>query len=124
MIMTTLKKFEDIQAWKKARPMVKQLYNISNRSTFNKDFGLKDQTRRCGVSIMANIAEGFGRKSKKEFAYFLNIAHGSAAELQSHLYIALDLGYIEEADFNDLYLECEEISKMILGFQNYLRKDI
>ncbi len=72
---------------------------------------------------MANIAEGFGRKSKKEFAFFLNIAHGSASELQSHLYIALDLGYIEPRNFNELYLECEEISKMILGFQNYLRNN-
>ena len=71
---------------------------------------------------MVNIAEGYGRRSKKEFANFLNIAHGSAAELQSHLYIALDLGYIGPDLFQDFYQECEEISKMILGFQNYLRK--
>ena len=121
--MSTLKKFEDILAWKKARTLVSQLYLISNSGLFRKDFSLKDQTRRCGVSIMANIAEGFGRKSKKEFANFLNIAHGSAAELQSHLYIALDLGYIELDNFSHLYLECEEISKMILSFQNYLRRN-
>lgn len=121
--MSTLKKFEDILAWEKARILVSKLYSISNSDLFRKDFSLKDQTRRCGISIMANIAEGFGRKSKKEFANFLNIAHGSAAELQSHLYIALDLGYIEQDNFNDLYLECEEISKMILGFQNYLRRN-
>ncbi|NQT62395.1 MAG: four helix bundle protein [Candidatus Marinimicrobia bacterium] len=121
--MSTLNKFEDILAWKKARTLVSKLYSISNSGTFKRDFSLKDQTRRCGISIMANIAEGFGRKSKKEFAYFLNIAHGSASELQSHLYIALDLGYIEQDNFEDLYLECEEISKMVLGFQNYLRKN-
>ena len=120
--MSTLNKFEDILAWKKARRLVSDLYTISNTGLFRKDFSLKDQTHRCGVSIMANIAEGFGRRSKKKFANFLNIAHGSAAELQSHLYIALDLGYIEPESFNELYLKCEEISKMILGFQNYLRK--
>lgn len=120
--MATLKKFEDIQAWQKTRIMVKEIYTLSSVDTFARDFGLKDQIRRCGVSIMANIAEGYGRKSKKEFAYFLNIAHGSAAELQSHLYIALDLGYIDKDSFNHLYVETEEISKMILGLQNYLRK--
>jgi len=116
--MSTLKKFEEILAWKKTRNLVSNLYSISNSDPFKRDFSLKDQTRRCGISIMAIIAEGFGRKSKKEFAYFLNIAHGSASELQSHLYIALDLGYIGPDNFNELYIECEEISKMILGFQN------
>jgi len=120
--MSTLKKFEEIQAWKKARILVSRLYSISNSEPFRKDFSLKDQTRRCGISIMANISEGFGRRSKKEFANFLNIAHGSAAELQSHLYIALDLGYIDSTTFDQLYQDCGEISKMILGFQNYLRK--
>ncbi len=120
--MSKLNKFEDILAWEKARILVSKLYTVSNTGQLKKDFSLKDQTRRCGVSIMANVAEGFGRRSKKEFANFLNIAHGSAAELQSHLYIALDLGYIESEIFNNLYLECDEISKMILGFQNYLRK--
>ena len=120
--MSTLNKFEEILAWKKARVLVKRLYIAPNFNLFGTDFGLKDQTRRCGVSIMVNIAEGYGRRSKKEFANFLNIAHGSAAELQSHLYIALDLGYIGPDLFQDFYQECEEISKMILGFQNYLRK--
>ncbi|MCF7807940.1 MAG: four helix bundle protein [Candidatus Marinimicrobia bacterium] len=120
--MATLKKFEDVHAWQKTRVMVKEIYTLSSLSAFSKDYGLKDQIRRCGVSIMANIAEGYGRKSRKEFAYFLNIAHGSAAELQSHLYIALDLGYIDKDSFDHLYAETEEISKMILGLQNYLRK--
>jgi len=120
--MTTLSKFEDIQAWQRCRAMVKEIYALSNAELFARDFGLKDQIRRSAVSIMANISEGYGRKSKKEFAYFLNIAHGSAAEFQSHLYIALDLGYIDKDSFDHLYMETEEISKMILGLQNYLRK--
>lgn len=121
--MTKLNRFEDILAWKKARNLVSGLYSVSNSGFFNQDSSLKDQTRRCGVSIMAKLAEGFGRRSKKEFAQYLNIAHGSAAELQSHLYIALDLGYIEQEIFNEFYLACEEISKMILGFHNYLRRN-
>ena len=120
--MATLRKFEDVQAWQRSRKMVQEIYTLSNLDSFSRDYGLKDQIRRCGISVMANIAEGYGRKSKKEFAFFLNVAHGSAAELQSHLYIALDLGYIDQDIFDHLYIETEEISKMILGLQNYLRK--
>ena len=69
---------------------------------------------------MANIAEGFGRRSKKEFANFLNMAHGSAAELQCHLYVALDQNYIKRKEFEELYERVEEVSKMIQGFMNYL----
>jgi four helix bundle protein len=122
--MTTLTRFEDINAWKRARNLVKQVYLFSKTAPFSRDFSLRDQIRRCSVSVMANIAEGFGRRSKKEFANYLNIAHGSAAELQSHLYLALDLDYIDQVNFDQLYLECDEISKMILGFQNYLRRNI
>jgi four helix bundle protein len=69
---------------------------------------------------MANIAEGFGRKTKKEFANFLNMAHGSAAEVQYHLYSALDLDYISQTDFHMIYNKVEEVSRMIQGFMNYL----
>ena len=120
--MATIKKFEEIETWQRARVLVNQLYSISSKETFNNDFNLKNQLLRAGISIMANIAEGFGRKSEKEFANFLNIAHASAAEVQSHLYIALDQNYIDKSVFTNLYDECGEISKMILGFQNYLRK--
>lgn len=69
---------------------------------------------------MLNIAEGFARRSNKEFRHFLFLAHGSAAEVQSVLYIALDQYYINERDFNDLYQDVEEVSKMIAGFIKYL----
>lgn len=65
---------------------------------------------------MANIAEGFGRRSKKGFSNFLNIAHGSAAEIQCHLYVALDQNYIQNEDLKILYSKTEEVSKMIQGF--------
>ena len=119
--MGTIKRFEEIEAWQKARELNKALYGITGDHAFSKDFSLRDQIRRASVSIMANIAEDFGRRSKKEFANFLNMAHGSAAEVQCHLYIALDQGYIDENIFADLYKKNEEVSRMIQGFMNYLR---
>jgi four helix bundle protein len=67
---------------------------------------------------MANIAEGHGRHADTEFAHFLNLAHGSTAEMQSHLYVALDLGYIEESDFSMLYASLDEISRMTYSLQS------
>lgn len=89
--MAAFQKFEDIKAWQKARELTKEIYLATSDNLFSKDFGLRDQIRRASVSMMANIAEGYGRKTNKDFAHFLVIAHGSAAETQSHLYIALDL---------------------------------
>jgi len=118
--MAKIEKFEDIQVWQKARELNNLIYDVTKNSHFLKDFSLRDQIRRASVSIMANIAEGFGRKSQKEFANFLNMAHGSAAEVQCHLYIALDQRYIGQKDFETLYDKVEEVSKMIQGFMNYL----
>lgn len=92
--MAGFSKFEDIKAWQKARIATKKIYEITSQGNFSKDFGFRDQIRRSSVSIMANIAEGQGRSSDKEFANFLNISHGSVAETQSHLYIASDLAIL------------------------------
>lgn len=118
--MAKIERFEDIQVWQKARELNKIIYGITKNSRFSKDFSLKEQIRKASVSIMANIAEGFGRRSKKEFANFLNMAHGSAAEVQCHLYVGLDQNYIHQVDFKMLYNKVEEVSKMIQGFMNYL----
>ena len=88
---------------------------------FAKDFGLRNQIQRASVSIMANIAEGFRRRSDKEFANFLNMAHGSASETQSHLYVALDLGCVDQASFDQLYALLDEVSRMIPGLAQHLR---
>jgi four helix bundle protein len=82
---------------------------------------MRDQIQRASVSIMANIAEGFGRHSDKEFANFLNMAHGSASEVQSHLYVALDLDYIDQHTFQKLYELLDEVSRMTLAFAQRLR---
>lgn len=119
--MATFKRFEDILAWQKAREVTRIIYFQTNSGHFAKDYGLRDQLRRSSVSIMANIAEGFGRRSDKEFANFLNIAHGSAAESQSHLYVALDLGYVNQGEFGNLYALVAECSKMMMSLSHHLR---
>ncbi len=120
--MAKIEKFEDIVAWQKARQLVNAVYKITEIEKFKKDFGLKDQTRRAAISIMLNISEGFARRTNKEFVNFLFIAHGSVAEVQSATYIALDLDFISESTFKDIYGRCEEISKMLSGLIKYLRQ--
>ena len=120
--MATFTKFEEIQAWQKAREITKKTYLISNKGDFAKDFSLRDQMKRAAVSIMANIAEGHGRRTKTEFANFLNIARGSAVELQSHLYVALDLRYISQDEFAGLYGMLDEVSRMTVSLAKYLRR--
>jgi four helix bundle protein len=81
--MATFNKFEDILAWQKSRKATTRVYEISTNNLFSRDFGLRDQIRRSAVSVMANIAEGYGRRTNKDFANFLVLSHGSAAEVQS-----------------------------------------
>ena len=119
--MATFKRFEDIQAWQKARGVTKKIFVVTNEQQFAKDFTLKDQIKRSAISIMANIAEGFGRRTRTEFAHFLNIARGSATETQSHLYVALDLNYLKQCEFDEIYRMLEEISKMTVVLAKYLR---
>lgn len=120
--MASFKKFEDIEAWQKAREVTRIIYRTTTNGEFSKDFDLRSQIRRAGISIMANIAEGFGRRSDKEFANFLNIAHTSACEVQSHLYVALDLNYVNQADVDSLYNSLSEITRMIYALSEHLRK--
>lgn len=122
--MAKFDRFEDILSWQKARNTTKRVYEVSNSGAFAKDFGLRDQLRRSVVSIMANIAEGFGPRTNKDFSNFLAIAHGSTAEAQSHLCIALDLKYIDQIAFNELYRELDETSRLIMGLNQHLRRNL
>lgn len=119
--MARIERFEDIEAWKKARILVRRVYGVCSVEGFKRDYGLMDQMRRAAVSIMANIAEGFARRTTKEFINFLGMAHASAAELHSHLYVALDQQYISNEDFQHLYAPADEVSRMIPAFISYLR---
>ena len=100
----------------------KLVYSMTNKTPFSKDLALRDQVRKASVSAMANIAEGFERQSNKEFKRFLNIALASTSEVKSHLYVALDQGYIEPCDFDSAYQLCNQISKLIMRFMKYLDK--
>ena len=119
--MSKIEKFEDLVCWQKTRLLVKEIYNITHIGVFNKDFALKDQIRRSMISVLLNIAEGFGRRSHKEFKHYLYISHGSIAEVQSCLYIALDLNYIKKDLFDKLYNKCTEVSKIISGLIKSLK---
>ncbi len=120
--MGRIERFEDIQAWQKARDLTRLIYHLTRRDPLCQDWDLQRQLRRASVSIMANIAEGYGRKSHKEFANDLNMAHASAAEVQSHIYVALDQNYLSRSDFEECYVMCEECSRMTQSFQNYLSR--
>jgi four helix bundle protein len=122
--MATIERFEDIKAWQKSRELVKQIYHLSNsKSQFNKDIGLREQIRRASVSVMSNIAEGFARRRDKEFNRFLSISLGSTAEVQSQLYVAVDLNYLTEKEFSDTYETAAETARLISGFMQYLSTD-
>jgi len=119
--MATFKRFEDIQAWQKARVLSRDIYLITKHGEFSKDYDLRSQIRRSGVSIMTNIAEGQGRRTNKDSANFLNISLGSIAETKSHIYLALDLEYINQPTFNAIYQKLDEIGKMVFALSSHLR---
>jgi four helix bundle protein len=120
--MAIIKNFEDLEAWKIAREVTKQVYRITCNENFARDFGLRDQIRRASISIMSNVAEGFERDGNKEFANFLSIAKASSGEVRSQLYVALDQNYISESDFNLIYNKTTENSRVIAGLIKYLKQ--
>jgi four helix bundle protein len=122
--MAKILRFQDIEAWKKARGLVAQMYDVTECVvSFRKDTALRDQIRRAAISVMSNIAEGFSRQTDREFTNFLHIALGSAAEVKSQLYVALDLHYLTEDQFTDISGKVREISRLIQGFVKYLKTD-
>jgi len=111
-----IERFEDIEAWKAARELMRKLYADTSEGAFGKDYGLRDQIRRASVSIMGNIAEGFDGQSNKAFIQFLGYALRSATEVQSHLYVALDQGYITQDKFDNLYQQAVKVQNLTHGF--------
>jgi four helix bundle protein len=119
--MATFTTFEQISAWQKARQLVKELYKTTARGAFGRDYDLRNQIRRASVSIMSNIAEGFERSGTGEFNQFLSMAKGSAGEVRSQLYVALDQEYLTPTVFENLLKQTTEISRMIGGLMTYLK---
>jgi len=110
MIIT---KFEEIIAWQKAKMLTMDIYRTL---CYCRDYSFRDQIQRASISIMNNIAEGFERRTNKEFINFLFIAKGSSAEVRSMLYPALELQYISKNKFDEWYLLTVEISRLLSGF--------
>ena len=115
--MPKIERFEDLIAWQKARALTKDVYESTRKGAFAKDFGLAGQIQRASVSIMANIAEGFERGSRGEFHQFLSTAKASCAEVRSHLYVAFDIGYLDEFKFKQLQAKAQEVGRILGGLR-------
>jgi four helix bundle protein len=113
--------FEDLDVWKKSRELVNEIYLLTKKQQFSKDFGLVDQIRRSAVSVMSYIAEGFERGSNTELIRFLYIAKSSCAEARSHLFVAFDQGYLNGDELKRAGSFAKSVSGMIGGFISYLR---
>ncbi len=120
--MARLERFEDIEAWKRARELTKAIYQATSGDKFENDVSLADQMRRASVSVMSNIGEGFERGGDKEFRQFLAHAKGSTGEIKAQLYVALDVGYVGQAEFDMLYQLATEAGQPIGGFMRYLSR--
>jgi len=118
--MVKIDRFEDLECWKKTRELTKLIYNFTKKSEYSKDFGLKDQIRRASVSVMSNIAEGFGSKSDKEFVRYLRYAISSVNEMKSQLYVAFDQSYIEKEEFEAAYKLGEDCCGLCSGLLKYI----
>ncbi len=119
--MARIERFEDIEGWKLGRELRKEVYRLSRKGDFAKDFALRDQIRRAAQSITSNIAEGFERGGNREFIQFLSDAKGSSGEVRDQLYTAIDEQYVTQAEFEDLYRRSVEVSRLIGGFMRYLQ---
>lgn len=118
--MATIKSFEDLEVWQKARVLANEVWSQTLNNSFSKDFSLRDQINRSSGSVMDNIAEGFERGGNKEFIQFLSYSKGSCGEVRSQLYRAKDRNHITEDEFNALTKHATEVGKQIGGFMNYL----
>ena len=119
--MESVERFEDLEVWQKARDIVNAVYQASSPAAFSKDYALRDQIRRAVISVPSNIAEGFSRRSNKEFIQYLFVAKGSTAEAQSQLYTALDQGYISKETFDSIYETLDIVAKQLSRFITYLK---
>ena len=114
-------RFEDVEAWKAARILMGRVYEATKDRSFIEERDLARQLRRAGVSAKANIAEGFDAGSDPEFRRFLRIVRRSLSEVQSHLYVALDLTLVRRSDFTDLYDGATRVKRLLGGFLRYLK---
>jgi len=112
-----VERFEDLVAWQKARALTRDIYQTTRQGAFAKDFGLSSQIQRAAVSVMSNIAEGFERGSRGEFHQFLSVAKASCGELRSQLYVAFDIGHLDQMRFDTLLADAQEVARIVGGLR-------
>lgn len=122
--MTTIKRFEDIAAWKKGRTLCHLVYETTKRPGLRQDYPLCNQMRRAAISIVSNIAEGFESQNNRTFIRYLYIAKASAGEIRAQTYIAKDQGYITQEIFDELHNLASETGRIIAGFISYLNQHL
>ncbi|AWM40985.1 hypothetical protein GobsT_04230 [Gemmata obscuriglobus] len=119
--MAAIRRFEDIEAWKRARVLTNLVFQITGGAAFDRDYGFRRQMRDAALSVMSNIAEGYERDSgDKDFRHFLSIAKGSAGEVRSQLYAALDNNFISQTQFDEASALTTEVCRMLQRFMSYL----
>ena len=112
----------ELKVWQQSRILVKQVYLITESFPKSQQFGLTNQMQRAAVSIASNIAEGAGRSSNKEFQYFLDIANGSAFELETQLFLSMDLNYVKSDVVAKVISDLKDIQRMIFKFRQSLKE--
>ncbi|MFH2219677.1 MAG: four helix bundle protein [Pseudomonadota bacterium] len=122
--MSTIKRFEDLECWQEARKFVQLIYKLAKKSAFSKDFRLVGQITDSAVSSMSNIAEGFHRKSNKDFMRFLDYSRASIAETVSHSYVAMDQAYINEKELELVKEQADVVWKKVNNFISYLNRSV
>jgi four helix bundle protein len=119
--MATIRRFEDLEAWQRARELTRAVYELARSAGFHADRALRSQICRATVSVMSNIAEGFEREGNAEFLQFLSIAKGSAAEVEAQLYVALDQGYVTQEQCDRVRELANSAKALRGGLMAYLR---
>jgi four helix bundle protein len=120
--MAKVERFEDLIAWQKGRLLIREIYAVSERRPFSRDFAMRDQIRSAALSITSNIAEGFERAVHGDFQRFLVYAKASCAEVRSLLYSALDVGHIDERIFSPLMEQAQEVGRIIGGLRSSIER--
>src|SRR5579872_5162236 len=117
-----VERFEDLIAWQKARSLTREVYSRAIQGRFGQDYELSKQIRRALISISSNIAEGFDRGNRNEFTQFLSIAKASCAEVRNQLYVAADVGYLDEPTATSLINKANEVARIVTGLRMAVAK--
>ena len=115
--------FKSLIVWKRSYDLALSVYKMTNNFPKDELYGLTSQMRRSAISVSANIAEGYQRKSRKEYIHFLSIAKGSLGEVETYLLFSKDLGYVQEIQFNQLETNRQEVGRLLRGLMRSLTLD-